>query len=104
MRDEYIRLCHCNIPLVYHLGIVYIQSMIEYIKGRKHPKDMVVLVNGHKVTYREWIEVFLQLCKNEDNIYPKPRYLGRYKLIHFLHKCLKANAVTDEILEEYGLR
>ena len=104
MRDEYICLCHCNITLVYHMGILYISLVIEYLKGRKHPKDKVVLVNGHKVTFREWIEVFLQLCKNEDNIYPRPKYLGRYKLIHFLHECLRADKVTNEILNKYDLR
>ena len=78
--------------------------MIEYIKGRKHPDDIVILVNGHKVTFKEWAEVFLQFCKNEDNIYPRPRFLGRHKLVNFLMECLRADKVSMEILDKYELR
>ena len=77
--------------------------MISYEKGAKHSKDRVVLFNGHKVTFREWTEVFLEFCRNEDKIYPMPRFLGRNMLVNFLMDCLRSDNITEEISSKYKI-
>ena len=47
--------------------------MITYSQGHKHPDDVKVWINNHAITFKEIAEVIIQLIKNEDNIYPKPR-------------------------------
>lgn len=43
---------------------------VTKIKGSKHEKDKIILFNGHAPTFLEILEVILQHCNNEDNIYP----------------------------------
>ena len=77
--------------------------MITQEKGKKHSDDRVIFFHGHKVTFKEWAKVFLEFCKNEDRIYPMPRYLGRNMLINFLHDCLREGSVSDSVLRKYKL-
>ena len=77
--------------------------MISHEKGTKHSKDRIVLFNGHKVTFREWVEVFLEFCRNEDRIYPMPRYLGHHMLLNFLNECVRSNNITERITEKYKI-
>ena len=58
--------------------------MITARKGNKHPKDKIILINGHQLTFRELAKICVIYVKNEDNIYPKPRFQGGDYLINFL--------------------
>ena len=64
---------------------------ITYNQGRKHPDDVKVCINNHAITFRELAEIAVQLIKNEDNIYPKPRYRGGDMLIDFMNECMRKN-------------
>jgi hypothetical protein len=76
---------------------------ITYKQGQKHPKDVMPYINGHPITFRELAELTVQLIKNEDNIYPKPKYQGGDMLIDFLNECMEIREVKDETLEKYKL-
>mgnify|MGYP003147928378 FL=1 len=76
--------------------------MITFEKGKKHEKDVVIKINGHKFTYHELAEVCVWICRNEDNIYPYP-YQGGQKPIEFLVECMKQREVTDNILNRHQL-
>ena len=77
--------------------------MITYCKGYKHPDDIKVCINDHVITFRELAEIAVQLVKNEDNIYPKPKFRGGDMLIDFLNECMKAREVRNETIERYRL-
>lgn len=78
-------------------------TMITYCKGYKHPDDIKVCINDHVITFKEVAEVIVQLIKNEDNIYPKPRFRGGDMLIDFLNECMEIRDVPDELLRKYKL-
>ena len=77
--------------------------MITYSQGHKHPDDVKVWINNHAITFKEIAEVIIQLIKNEDNIYPKPRFRGGDMLIDFLNECMEMRDVPDELLSKYKL-
>ena len=83
--------------------IGFLPIMIEYKKGNKHEKDRIVLVNGHQITYKELAEICITFYKNENNIYPPPRFLGGEYFANFIRECLDKKAVTKEILKRYKL-
>ena len=77
--------------------------MITYSQGHKHPDDVKVWINNHAITFKEIAEVIIQLIKNEDKIYPKPRFRGGDMLIDFLNECMEMRDVPDELLRKYKL-
>ena len=76
--------------------------MITFEKGKKAKGDLIVKINGHQLTYRELAEICVQLCKNEDKIYPFPYQGGSY-LKNFLVECMDARDVTGGVLNKYHL-
>jgi len=76
--------------------------MITFEKGKKAEGDLIVKINGHQLTYRELAEICVQLCKNEDKIYPFPYQGGSY-LKNFLVECMDARDVTGGVLNKYHL-
>ena len=76
--------------------------MIRAIRGNKHEKDVIILVNGHQITYKELAKICVAFAKNEDYIYPPPAKGGQY-FIDFLNECLEKREVTEEIIKEYKL-
>ena len=77
--------------------------MITFKQGNKHKNDKVVFINGHKITYKELAQICVTFCKNEDNIYPPPFYLGGQYFIDFITECMNERCVSEEILEKYKL-
>ena len=76
--------------------------MIKLRRGNKHPKDRIVLVNGHQITYKELAKICVIFAKNEDNIYPPPAMGGRY-FIDFLNECLDKRCVSDNTIKRFKL-
>ena len=78
-------------------------SLVEFRKGRKHPDDKIVLYNGIPMTFYDWIHMGLQFYKNEDKIYPPPRFLGGKMLIKALWEICKKGHMESTILEQYKI-
>jgi len=76
--------------------------MIEFRKGRKHPKDKIVLYNGEAMTFYDWILMGLTFFQNEDNIYPPPAQGGKYLLKALCEICWKG-AMDTKILKKYKI-
>jgi hypothetical protein len=64
---------------------------------------MKVIWNGTQVTFLEIAEIVDRLCKNEDIIYPKPKYRGGQMLIDFLQDVYDNGGINDEICRKYRL-
>ena len=77
--------------------------MIEFLPGNKGPGDKKVLWNGIQVVMTDIAEIVNQLCKNEDIIYPKPKYRGGQMLIDFIQEVYTAGEITDDICKRYRL-
>tara|TARA_R100000789_G_C2969659_1_gene140355 strand:- start:599 stop:829 length:231 start_codon:yes stop_codon:yes gene_type:complete len=76
--------------------------MIKLRRGKKHPDDRIVLINGHQITYKELAKICVIFAKNEDNIYPPPAQGGQY-FVNFLTECMNKRCVDDETMEKYKL-
>jgi hypothetical protein len=79
-----------------------ILKMIEKLDGSKGNGDQRILFHGHQVTFKEVAQVVLELCSNEDKIYPKPRFRGGQMLLDFLQEAYD-EGVSDELLRKYKL-
>mgnify|MGYP001162508199 FL=1 len=79
-------------------------SWITYKKGTKGDDDWIIEAWGRPVTFAEVAQLIIELYKNEDRIYPPPRYKGGAMLLEFLHECLLKGKVTWDILRKYKLK
>jgi len=77
---------------------------ITYKKGSKGDDDYIIEAWGRPVTFAEVAQLILELYKNEDRIYPPPRYKGGAMLLEFLHECIIEGKVSWKILKKYKLR
>ena len=76
---------------------------ITYRKGTKGKNDYIIEAWGRQVTFEEVVQLFIELYKNENRIYPPPRFKGGNMLIEFLLECLIEGAVTWKLLKKYKL-
>tara|TARA_R110002020_G_scaffold237450_1_gene449796 strand:+ start:904 stop:1401 length:498 start_codon:yes stop_codon:yes gene_type:complete len=79
-------------------------SWITYKKGNKGNDDYIIEAWGRPVTFAEVAQLIIELYKNEDRIYPPPRYKGGAMLLEFLHECLIEGKVSWRILKKYKLK
>ena len=70
--------------------------MINEEQGRKFPEDRIIYVNGHKLTFEELAYICVMYVKNEDSIYPKPRFKGGDMLRDFLVECMDKRGITPK--------
>ena len=77
--------------------------MIKVKRGNKHPKDKIVFVNNHQITYEELAKICVIFCTNEDNIYPPPQFKGGEMLREFLNECMINRTVNEDTLKKYNL-
>ena len=75
--------------------------MIKAKRGKKHPKDKVIFVNNHQMTYKELAKICIIFCENEDNIYPPPQFKGGEMLREFLNECMINRTVDNNISVSY---
>ena len=76
--------------------------MITVKRGKKHPDDKIVFINGHQITFKELAKICVIFVVNEDNIYPPPAEGGQY-FINFMTECMDKRCVDDEIMKKYKL-
>ena len=74
------------------------------IPGRKGPNDKIFYYHGRPITMKEFGELYALICKNEDELYPKPRFQGSDMITKYLHDVKAAGGVTDEIARKYKLK
>ena len=76
---------------------------ITYEKGSKGSNDYIIKAWGRQVTFLEVAQLVVELYKNEDRIYPPPRFKGGSMLLEFLHECIIEECVSWKILKKYKL-
>lgn len=76
---------------------------ITFKPGIKGPNDKIIYYHDKPITMRELGELYALICKNEDELYPKPRFKGSDMLTEYLNDVKKADGVTGEIEKKYKL-
>ena len=86
--------------------IVQLEKLgITFVRGRKGPNDKIFYYNGKPISMIELGELYLELCKNEDKLYPKSEgKMGSDMNENFLSDVKKAGKVTDDIKRKYFLK
>jgi len=77
--------------------------MIKAKRGNKHPDDKIILINGHQITFIELAKICVTFCRNEDNIYPPPKYRGGEMIKDFLVECMDRRSVDKDLIIKYEL-
>lgn len=78
-------------------------SKVTFKQGRKAKTDKIVLYDGIPMTFYDWIHMGLQFFKNENAIYPPPRFKGGMMLLEALYKICKKGHMDPQILKEYKI-
>jgi len=75
---------------------------ITFLQGRKGPNDKIFYYNGKPINFRELGELYAELCKNEDELFPRGK--GGDYLEEFLQEVKDAGGVTDEVAKKYHIK
>lgn len=75
---------------------------ITFVRGRKGSNDKIFFYNDKPINFRELGELYAELCKNEDELYPNG--MGGDYLEEYLRDVRNAGGVTDEIAKKYHLK
>lgn len=76
---------------------------ITFKPGRKGPNDKIIYYHDKPITMRELGELYALICKNEDELYPKPRFKGSDMITEYLNDVKKEGGVSSEIAKKYKL-
>ena len=79
------------------------KAEITTSSGLKNQNDKIVEYNGKPMTVAKLGEIYALMCKNEDTLYPKPKFQGSDIIGEFMSEVRKAGKVTDEIRKKYRL-
>ena len=71
-------------------------------KGKRHPKDTIILYNGKVISPYEMIEILILFWNNEDIINPPPKRGGKM-LLDLINEVFETRELTDEIVLKYNL-
>lgn len=71
--------------------------------GKKGANDKRIYYRNQPITMKELGELYALICKNEDKLYPKPKFKGSDMTSEFLADVRKAGEVTAEIKKRYKL-
>ena len=78
---------------------------ITFIQGRKGPNDKIIYYHEKPISIKELGELYVLLCENEDELYPKSEgFMGSDMLEQFLKDVKQAGGVTPKILKKYHLK
>ena len=83
----------------------YLEKLgITAVPGRKGPNDKIFYYHGKPITMKEFGILYALICKNEDELYPKPRFRGSDMITDFLSDVKEAGGVTDDIARKYKIK
>ena len=69
----------------------------EFVKGRKSPKDTIMLFNGVAVKFEDVAKMCLFFMKNEDNLYPPEKgYKGAELFQSYIREVLETREVPKD--------
>ena len=95
---------HCNFREYNGLDpIDFINLINESLTKQKVTREILDKYY-HTVSEEDLARIAVELYKNEEVIFPRPKLRGGELFRDFLNDCFQEGEVTDEILEYYRLR
>ena len=72
-------------------------NRFEFVKGRKSPKDMIMLFNGVEVKFEDVAKMCLFFMKNEDNLYPPSQgFKGADLFKNYIYEVLETREIPKD--------
>ena len=72
-------------------------NRFEFVKGRKSPKDMIMLFNGVAVKFEDVAKKCLFFMKNEDNLYPPSQgFKGADLFKNYIYEVLETREIPKD--------
>ena len=72
-------------------------NRFEFVKGRKSPKDMIMLFNGVAVKFEDVAKMCLFFMKNEDNLYPPSQgFKGADLFKNYIYEVLETREIPKD--------
>ncbi len=71
-------------------------------KGKRHPKDTIVLYNGKVISPYDMIQILILFWNNEDTIRPSSDK-GAKMLFELINEAFEKREITDEMVWRYSL-
>ena len=68
----------------------------DYVQGKKHPNDKILLFNGIAVEFRDVAMMCLFFMENEDVLYPPPRFQGGEMFADYIREVLKKRKIPSQ--------
>jgi hypothetical protein len=74
----------------------------DFIQGKKHKDDKILLFNGVAVEFRDVAMMCLFFMQNEDVLYPPPRYKGGEMFADYIRETLETRKIPTQ--SKYKIR
>ena len=69
----------------------------QFVKGRKSPKDHIMLFNGVAVKFEDVAKMCLFFMRNEDNLYPPEKGFKGAKLFkEYMYEVLETRQIPQD--------
>ncbi len=68
----------------------------KIIKGKKHPKDKILLYYNNPVTFEDLAHMCRFFMINEDKIYPPPKFKGAEMFKEYIREVLHTREIPNK--------
>jgi hypothetical protein len=68
----------------------------QWVQGRKHTDDKILLFNGVAVEFRDVAMMCLFFMQNEDTLYPPPRFKGADMFKDYIKETLETRKIPTQ--------
>ena len=68
----------------------------QWVQGKKHPDDKILLFNGVAVEFRDVAMMCLFFMQNEDTLYPPPQYKGADMFKDYIKETLETRNIPTQ--------
>jgi hypothetical protein len=78
-------------------GEIELMERFQFVKGRKSPKDHIMLFNGVAVKFEDVAKMCLFFMKNEDNLYPPEKgFKGATLFKEYMYEVLETRQIPQD--------
>ena len=75
----------------------------KIVEGRKCKGDKILLVEDKPLKMLDWIDMGLFFKRNEDNLYPPPKYKGGKMIQELMNEAFDKGEITPDMKRKYKL-
>ena len=72
-------------------------NKFKFIQGRKSPEDRIMLYNNIAVSFEDVAQMCIFFMKNEDILYPPPRFKGAELFKEYIGEVLETREIPEAV-------